>query len=272
MAMPSAVEHGTEKPRTKGIQETQTGGPGGARFSQEEEATLLAQSNGQKAQANNFFGSAQYSQAIGEYDKALSSCPNYLEYEIAVLKSNISACHLKLADWKAAIESASAALDALDRLTPSKSKTENPSTEGVDSVVEIEGDDEEVKEELAKLELSDQRKEDIRRIRAKALMRRARARSEEDGWGNLQGAEEDYRELAGMTNLPAQDRKIVQQALSTLPARINAAKEKEMGDMMGKLKELGNGILKPFGLSTDNFQMTKDEATGGYSMSFNQGK
>lgn len=62
-----------------------------------------------------------------------------------------------------------------------------------------------------------------------------------------------------------------------------------MGDMMGKLKEacliefappdamltysqLGNGILKPFGLSTDNFKMTKDEATGGYSMSFDQGK
>ena len=54
----------------------------------------------------------------------------------------------------------------------------------------MEGDDEEVQADLAKLEISDQRKEDIRRIRAKALMRRARARSEEDGWGNLQGAEE----------------------------------------------------------------------------------
>ncbi|KAL8831945.1 MAG: hypothetical protein Q9191_000585 [Dirinaria sp. TL-2023a] len=290
--MPSAVEHGTEKPRREGnqgnqaiqgSQETETAGPGGARFSQEDEATLLGQSNAQKAEANKFFGSAQYSQAIGEYDKALSSCPNYLDYEVAVLKSNISACHLKLADWKAAIESASAALDALDRLTPKKPDTKNPTEEGPDNVVEVEGDDDEVQEELARLELSDQRKEDIRRIRAKALMRRARARTEEDGWGNLQGAEE------AMANLPAQDKKIVQQALSTLPARINAAKEKEMGDMMGKLKEaclieiaapnamltcsqLGNGILKPFGLSTDNFKMTKDESTGGYNMSFDQGK
>ena len=41
-----------------------------------------------------------------------------------------------------------------------------------------------------------------------------------------------------MPSLPPQDRKIVQQALSALPARINHAKEKEMGEMMGKLKEV----------------------------------
>ena len=101
----------------------------------------------------------------------------------------------------------------------------------------------------------------------------------------------DYRELAKMPALPLQDRKIVQKALAALPPRINAAKEKEMGEMMGKLKEvgccflsdgsvktyadmlqLGNGILRPFGLSTDNFNMVKDEATGGYSMNFNQDK
>lgn len=27
-------------------------------------------------------------------------------------------------------------------------------------------------------------------------------------------------------------------------------------------------MLKPFGLSTENFQMVKDEKTGGYSMNF----
>ena len=56
--------------------------------------------------------------------------------------------------------------------------------------------------------------------------------------------------------------------LLTIPQRVQEAREKEMGEMMGKLKELGNGILKPFGLSTDMFKMVQDEKTGGYSMSF----
>jgi hypothetical protein len=73
-----------------------------------------------------------------------------------------------------------------------------------------------------------------------------------------------------MKNLSTADMKIVQRQLIQLPPRTKAAQEKEMADMMGKLKSLGNGILKPFGLSTDNFQMVKDEKTGGYSMNFNQ--
>lgn len=234
---------------------------------------MLEESHAQKTIANKFFTSSQYSQAIGEYDKALSSCPNYLDYEVAVLKSNIAACHLKLEDWKAAVDSATAALDALDRLLPKKKKAKDDKAGTDEGVVEIEGEDAEAEEEeLKKLEISDQRRDDILRIRSKALMRRAKAKSEQGGWGNLQGAEDDYKALAQLPTLPPQDNKIVQTALRSLPPRINAAKEKEMGDMMGKLKELGNGILKPFGLSTDNFKMEKDPNTGSYSMNFNQGK
>ena len=41
-----------------------------------------------------------------------------------------------------------------------------------------------------------------------------------------------------MPNLSAGDRKIVVHQLKELPARTKAAQEKEMGEMMGKLKQV----------------------------------
>lgn len=48
----------------------------------------------------------------------------------------------------------------------------------------------------------------------------------------------DYKTLAKMSNLSAADREIVQRQLIQLPPRTKAAQEKEMGEMMGKLKEV----------------------------------
>lgn len=242
------------------------------RFSPEEEASLLNESNAEKAAANDLFAKSSFNDAIAKYDVALATCPNYLEYEIAVLKSNIAACHLKLEDWKEAVKAATAALDGLDKLQGRKKEDDGD----VGDTPEIEEEVEEVVISVGSTKAEDtsekgKREADIERIRAKALMRRARARSEQGGWSSLQGAEEDYKTLSQMQNLSAADRKIVQQQLISLPPRTKAAQEKEVGEMMGKLKQLGNGILKPFGLSTENFQMVKDEKTGGYSMNFNQG-
>lgn len=231
------------------------------------------------------------------YDRALASCPNYFDYEVAVLKSNVAACYLKLEDWKAAVDSATTSLERLDNIIPqeasasdsnnSKGKAKDSGDANTDAVVEISGDDEE--EELERLQKLDERKKNVLRIRAKALMRRAKAKMQLGGWGNLQGAEEDYKALESMENLPPEDMRIVKKTLRELPERIGKAREKEMAEMMGKLKEvsnfskpsasgkgnshnvilqLGNGILKPFGLSTDNFNFVKDPKTGGYSMNF----
>lgn len=113
-------------------------------------------------------------------------------------------------------------------------------------------------------------KADIARIRIKSLLRRARAHANTGGWASLSAAESDYKELLKHQLGPA-DARTVKVMLCDLPPKVKAAQEAEVGEMWGKLKELGNGLLKPFGLSTDNFQMTKDENSGGYSMNFNQG-
>ncbi|KAI0817044.1 hypothetical protein GGR55DRAFT_693358 [Xylaria sp. FL0064] len=250
------------------------------RFSPEEEAAY--ESNEKKLEANALFSSAKYENAIVKYEEATAICPHYLDYELAVLKSNIAACHLKLKQYKEAIQSATESLESLSR----SEKTELESTEKPSD--DAKGDDEEdepeeeivsagaqksapaiVKETDAQ-QAARKRRDDILRIKAKALMRRARARSSLGGWSNLSGAEEDYKTLSTIPILSSTDEKIVRAQLRALPPRVKAAQEKEMSEMWGKLKDLGNGILKPFGLSTDNFQMVKDEKTGGYSMNFNQ--
>lgn len=248
-----------------------------ARFPAEEEARLLRESHEIKTEANKLFTAGCYDQAISCYDRALASCPNYLDYEVAVLRSNMAACYLKLEDWKAAVDSATTCLDRLENIIPLSQQNQDEDlpkqnsqlSKQTDAVIEISGENEEAeKEELKRLEKMDEKKNDVMRIRAKALMRRARAKSQLGGWGNLQAAEEDYKVLTGMENLPIDDKRVVQRALRELPARINHAREKETAEMMSKLKDLGNGILKPFGLSTDNFKFVQDPKTGGYSMSF----
>ena len=205
------------------------------------------------------------------------------------------------------VEAAGGALDALERLTAPKTTKEGEEEDedkvhGVEEaetkrveeqqqsgeVVELELSESSTPTEeaaaLAKLKQQDLEKASIQKLRTKALLRRAKAKTELGGWGDLQCAEDDYKTLSSsmMTTTAANkstatmsmaDQKVVREGLRTLPARIAVVREREMGEMMGKLKELGNGILKPFGLSTADFQMKKDEETGGWSMGMGgQGK
>jgi len=185
-------------------------------------------------------------------------CPNYLDYELAVLKSNIAACHLKLDEWKEAINSATDALKGLDKVSDKEKDEPEKADDGSKPCTGDNKEEEDVEEEIVSAGASKaapalskegddaeaakrKREEDILRIRAKALMRRARARSELGGWSNLAGAEDDYKALSTMTNLSAADRRIVQKQLRELPPRTKAAQEKEVGEMWGKLKDVSDG-------------------------------
>jgi tetratricopeptide (TPR) repeat protein len=235
-------------------------------FPPEEEKQLLEESNTEKASANKTFTSGEYNGAIQGYEKALAVCPTYLEYDIAVLRSNIAACHLKLEEWKQAVESATQALESLDRIDPPPPK--EAGEQGGGSITEIDSTTELY---LTALTRTSHTLNDVHKLRTKALLRRAKARHQIGGWSSLQGSLEDYQALSKPPHqLSSLDHKAVQAALRKLPAQLDEAKNTEMADMMGKLKQLGNGILKPFGLSTENFQFTKDEKSGGYSMNFNQ--
>ncbi|KAF2745425.1 tetratricopeptide repeat protein-like protein 1 [Sporormia fimetaria CBS 119925] len=223
-------------------------------FPPEEESSLLSQSHAEKASANSTFTTGSYTSALQLYEKALSLCPTYLEYDIAVLHSNISACHLKLSEWKAAVDSATKALDALDRVDP-------PAPTVVQDITP------ETKVRIAALQRTGHTLHDVYKLRTKTLLRRAKARRELKTWASLQSAYEDYQALSRPPHqLGSLDARAVREALRELPVHLEEAKNAEMKEMMGKLKNLGNGILKPFGLSTDNFQFVKDEKTGAYSM------
>ncbi|KAL2201951.1 hypothetical protein CC79DRAFT_1281308 [Sarocladium strictum] len=266
---------------------------------EDEEVTPKFTPEEEAADANTLFLAGDYENALSRYDDAINTCPKYLDYDRAVLQSNVAACCLKLEQWKDASKAATSALDGLAKferedplLNPKTAEDGAEESKDGPKAGDLAGDEEdEVIEEIissgaanaapapppepspAKSEL-ETRKADVLRIRTKALLRRARARAQEGGWQNLAGAEEDYKTLSQLPagSLTPSDARTVRTQLRELPPRTKAAQEAEMGEMWGKLKTLGDGILKPFGLSTNNFQMVKDEATGGYSMNFNQGQ
>ena len=103
-----------------------------------------------------------------------------------MLNSNIAACHLKLEQWKEAIASATKALDGLEREKTKLSRGSEGTAEGEGSVVEIEGD---IEERLADLRMNDERRDKIEGLRAKSLLRRAKASVGQGGWSQLAAAE-----------------------------------------------------------------------------------
>ncbi|KAF7649432.1 hypothetical protein LDENG_00141490 [Lucifuga dentata] len=97
----------------------------------------------------------------------------------------------------------------------------------------------------------------------RALLRRAELYEQME---KMDEALEDYRKVLELD--PDQTR--ARQACMRLPQQIQERNERLKEEMLGKLKDLGNMVLRPFGLSTNNFQVNQDADTGSYSINFIQ--
>ncbi|XP_076606984.1 tetratricopeptide repeat protein 1 [Chaetodon auriga] len=97
----------------------------------------------------------------------------------------------------------------------------------------------------------------------RALLRRAELYEQTE---KLDEALEDYKKV--LDRDPNQT--IARQACMRLPQQIQERNEKLKEEMISKLKDLGNLVLRPFGLSTNNFQVNQDANTGSYSINFVQ--
>lgn len=226
----------------------------------------MRESNSHKATANSLYAHGDYRQALDVYAQATDTCPNYLDYELALLQTNIAACYLKLSEWKNAITATTSSLDKLDKLDAdialevkaienvSHDKGQNLFSADIEDEIVSPGASRAASTSLSPLEddpahpARAQRQSDSKRIRYKALMRRARARSELAGWQNLEGAHADYTALQSMDNLTRDDRRLVAAQLAALPDRITEAKEKEVAQMWDQLKQVRLCYLSPLAL------------------------
>ncbi|KAG0725194.1 Tetratricopeptide repeat protein 1 [Chionoecetes opilio] len=97
----------------------------------------------------------------------------------------------------------------------------------------------------------------------KAVLRRANLNQETD---QLDDALRDFQRVVELEPSNHQ----AQEAIRRLPDMITERNEKLKEEMMGKLKDLGNMFLRPFGLSTSNFEMKQEGGSGGYNINFKQ--
>jgi len=94
-----------------------------------------------------------------------------------------------------------------------------------------------------------------------AIQRRASAYEEQD---KLAEALDDWKAVIELepTNSKAKS------SAARLGPVVHERQEQQKAEMLGKLKDLGNGLLGKFGLSLDSFQAQKDPTTGSYNISF----
>lgn len=96
----------------------------------------------------------------------------------------------------------------------------------------------------------------------KPLRRRAHA-YRQMGSEKLDAALTDFQKILSLDPSDVSAKRTVFE----LEAEISERNERMKNEMLSKLKDLGDAVLRPFGLSTNNFQLNPNES-GGYSVNF----
>jgi tetratricopeptide (TPR) repeat protein len=103
----------------------------------------------------------------------------------------------------------------------------------------------------------------------KARTRRSVANEQINTLTSLQAACDDLNVLIADRQAAAKDVKELTKRLSSLEPRLQSMQKKETDKVIGQLKDLGNGLLKNFGMSLDDFKL-QDDGKGGYSVNINK--
>jgi tetratricopeptide (TPR) repeat protein len=155
------------------------------RYTPSEEATHLARSTQLKDSGNSLFAISNYDGALSTYEQALAALPTYLDYEMAVLRSNVAACCVKLEEWKRCVEECDKGVESLEN---TEKEMQSSAEEGRVQEIEDEDDGDGSGREDVGVARKVYSGEDVARIKTKLLLRRAKAKSEMGGWAELQGA------------------------------------------------------------------------------------
>ena len=101
----------------------------------------------------------------------------------------------------------------------------------------------------------------------KAHLRRSIAYEKEEKYAD---AIEDIKAAIQMGGLDGKGSGVreEEERMRRLEVKKREKEEALKSEMLGKLKELGNGLLGKFGMSLDNFKAVQDPNTGSYSISF----
>ena len=231
------------RPPPPGVAERAEGAPGpppgGAREEERapaeaEAAEAEAEAEARKAEGNAAYRAADFAGALDRYRAGLARAPPGSPLA-ARLHGNCAACHLKLEAWRAAEAACSEAL------------------RGAEAADEADGG-----------------------AAVKNLMRRCTARERLDGALAEEARAEDLQHLEGAVAdaqrvLEAEPgNKFAADFLRRKGGELEARRQRQRDEMIGKLKGLGNSILGRFGMSLDNFKAEKDPQTGSYNIRFEQ--